>query len=134
MRRIVELAPIAEIGIRALSTEEKDFIDKNDIPVLYCSRFLNEPNALDNVLSGLNGHVYLTVDVDVLDPSEMPAVGTPEPGGLSWQMLLNTIRTIAGRFTVVGADIVELCPPQGNSSSAYSAAKLAYKIIGYCVK
>jgi len=134
MRRISEICPVFEIGVRSISTEEKQYIDSNNIPVLYGHRYSSNPGLLDKMLDGIMGHVYLTIDLDVFDPSFIPAVGTPEPGGLSWEAVLDIVRRISSRLSVVGADIVELCPSQGGSSSAYSAAKLAYKIIGYCVK
>jgi agmatinase len=134
MRRISEIAPVFEIGVRSISSEEKRFIDKNNIPVLYNDHYLAKPALLDQILDRITGHVYLTVDMDVFDPSLVPAVGTPEPGGLGWQAILDIIKSIAAKLPVVGADIVELSPAQGSSASAYTAAKLAYKIIGYCVK
>jgi agmatinase len=134
MRRISEIVPVYEIGVRSLSTEEKNFIDENKIPVLYNHDFQSNPALLDKMLKKIRGPVYLSIDMDVFDPSLVPAVGTPEPGGLSWQQVLDIARIIADRFDVVGADIMELCPAQGGSASAYTAAKLAYKIIGYCTK
>jgi agmatinase len=58
----------------------------------------------------LSKHTYVTIDLDALDPSEMPAVGTPEPGGLHWDQLLDLFRELCHRTTIVGMDVVELCP------------------------
>jgi agmatinase len=134
LRRISEIAPVMEIGIRSISTEEKKFILTSKIPVLYCHQLLSKHDMLVPALEKITGPVYLTVDLDVFDPSVMPSVGMPEPGGLSWQAVIDIIKAISGKLNVIGADIVELCPAQGSSFSTYSAAKLAYKIIGYCVK
>jgi arginase family enzyme len=76
-------------------------------------------------------HTYLTLDLDALDPSEMPAVGTPEPGGLRWYQVLDLLRELCRRTTVVGMDVVELCPLEGQTRADFLAAKLVYKMIGY---
>ena len=85
----------------------------------------------DELLSCLSPKVYITIDVDVLDPSIMSAVGTPEPGGMNWQEILSILRTVANERQVVGFDLVELCPREGPSACSFLAAKLAYKLIGY---
>ena len=79
----------------------------------------------------LSKHTYVTIDLDALDPSEMPAIGTPEPGGLHWYQMLDLFREICRRTTVVGMDVVELCPMQGQTRADFLAAKLVYKMIGY---
>ncbi len=73
--------------------------------------------------------VYLTVDLDVFDPSLMPAVGTPEPGGLFWHDVLEIVRTIAAHSNVIAFDCVELAPLPGLPASDFIAAKLVYKIL-----
>ncbi len=79
----------------------------------------------------LSEHTYVTIDLDALDPSEMPAVGTPEPGGLHWYQLLDLFHEICQRTTIVGMDVVELCPMTGQTRADFLAAKLVYKMIGY---
>src|SRR5207247_8173268 len=79
----------------------------------------------------LSKHTYVTIDLDALDPSEMPVVGTSEPGGLHWYQLLELIREICHRTTVVGMDVVELCPLEGQTGADVLAAKLVYKRIVY---
>lgn len=79
----------------------------------------------------LGKHTYVTIDLDAFDPGEMPAVGTPEPGGLSWYQVLDLFREICRRTTVVGMDVVELCPMPGQTRADYLAARLVYKMIGY---
>ena len=78
----------------------------------------------------LTDHVYITVDVDGFDPSVIPAVGTPEPGGLMWYEVLNLIKQVGREKKIVGADIVELSPIPGIIHPDFTAALLAYKIIG----
>ncbi|MBV9231935.1 MAG: arginase family protein, partial [Chloroflexi bacterium] len=79
----------------------------------------------------LGTHTYVTIDLDAIDPGEMPAVGTPEPGGLSWYQILDLFREICQRTTVVGMDVVELCPMPVQIRADFLAAKLVYKMIGY---
>ena len=73
----------------------------------------------------------MTIDLDAFDPGEMPAVGTPEPGGLSWYQVLDLFQEICHRTTIVGMDVVELCPMAGQTRADFLAAKLVYKMIGY---
>ena len=134
MKRIRELCPTVQAGIRSLSLEEKAFIDTEKIQLTYGSNFARNTGTLNAITSSLSENVYLTLDIDVLDPSIMSAVGTPEPGGLLWEDLLAAIEHIASKKHVVGADLVELCPQEGPASCTFLTAKLAYKIIGYFVK
>ena len=85
------------------------------------------------VIDKLNPDVYLTFDLDFLDPSIMPAVGTPEPGGLLWYETLDFLREVIREKNVVGLDVVELCPIPGMVAPDFLAAKLIYKIVGYLV-
>ena len=83
------------------------------------------------VISKLSPQVYVSVDLDVLDPSIMAAVGTPEPGGMDWLQITSLLRKVATEREIVGFDITELSPGEGSMSCAYTAAKLAYKLIAY---
>ena len=85
------------------------------------------------ILKDLSKNVYLTVDVDVFDPSIMPSTGTPEPGGLGWYEVLNLIEKVAKNKNIVGVDVVELAPIPGFSAPDFLAAKLVYKIISYII-
>jgi len=87
----------------------------------------------EQVLEQLGSEVYLTLDLDVLDPSIMPAVGTPEPGGLLWYETLDFLKELIEKKNIVGCDVVELCPIPGMVAPDFLAAKLVYKIIGYMV-
>jgi len=130
MRRVWGLCPIMPVGLRSISQEEHDFLEHNGIEPLYAEAF-NSPGSIQNVVSRLSPQVYISIDLDVLDPSIMSAVGTPEPGGLNWQQVLELLRAVAERKHIVGFDLVELCPAEGPNSCAFLAAKLAYKLIGY---
>ena len=78
-----------------------------------------------------NGDVYVSVDLDVLDPSMMAAVGTPEPGGMGWEQLTGLLRRVAESRRIVGFDVCELAPREGPTACTYTAAKLVYKLIAY---
>ena len=85
----------------------------------------------EEILNQLGSTVYITIDLDVFDPAIMPAVGTPEPGGLGWYEVLDLLRLVIEAREIVGADIMELCPHPGNVAPDFLAAKLAYKILSY---
>ena len=82
-------------------------------------------------LKGIPGPVYLSIDLDALDPGIMPAVGTPEPGGLSYRQVLTIIENLAKRGPIIGLDLVELAPIPGHTVSEFTAARLLYKALGY---
>ena len=93
---------------------------------------MNEDNSwMDQAIDALSDEVYLTIDTDGLDPSIAPAVGTPEPGGLSWNQLCTLIKKLASRKKIISFDIVELAPRKGDILTQYTMAKLCYKILGY---
>lgn len=131
MRRTLEFARTTQVAIRSMSRAEAQ-----DAPGLKTSIFFDvsmrrDPAWIDRVVETLAETVYITIDCDGLDPAIMPAVGTPEPGGLSWPELLALLRaTFAGR-RVVGCDVVELCPIPGMVAPNLLAARLVYKLIAY---
>jgi len=133
MRRIFELCPISQVGVRSLSREEKQFLTQNKLTPFYMSDLASNIASIDQIVDSLSEDVYVTIDVDVLDPSIMPAVGTPEPDGMSWRQVLDIIEAVALHKHVVGFDLMEFCPGEGPSSCAFLLAKLAYKLIGCAV-
>lgn len=130
-RRVVDMGiPLTEIGIRSFSPEEAEFLKKKpDVAIVWDYQLANGTARLP--WERLSKHTYVTIDLDALDPSEMPAVGTPEPGGLHWYQLLALFREICQRTTIVGMDVVELCPMESQTRADFLAAKLVYKMIGY---
>jgi agmatinase len=130
MRRIFELCPIVQVGIRSLSWEEQKFLTQNNIR-LFSATSSSASASPEEITASLRDNVYVSIDLDVFDPSIMPAVGTPEPGGMQWHEVLHLLRTVALHKNVIGFDLVELCPKEGPASCAFLAAKLAYKLIGY---
>jgi len=130
MRRVWEICPIVSVGIRSFSLEEHQFMRQNEIEPFYIEPSAS-PDFVSKVVSRLSTKVYVSIDLDVFDPSIMSAVGTPEPGGFSWQQVLELLRAVARNKKIVGFDLTELCPREGPNSCAFLAAKLAYKLIGY---
>jgi agmatinase len=131
MRRVLDHAPVTQVGIRSLSPEEARDIPSLKTRVFYDFNMRAEPNWIDHIVDSLSDTVYITIDCDGLDPAIMPAVGTPEPGGLSWYETLALLRRVIQSRRVVGCDLVELCPLPGNVAPNFLCAKLVYKILTY---
>jgi agmatinase len=115
--------------VRSLSTEEANALKDSKVRLFPAQS--DGVVAIDAINDSLSERVYVSVDLDVLDPSFMPTVGTPEPGGLGWHDVVGLLRQVAERHTIVGFDVVELVPQEGPAAAAYIAAKLVYKLIGY---
>jgi len=133
MRRIFDLCPISQVGVRSLSWEEKQFLTRKKLTPFYMSDLASGTASIDQIVDSLSEDVYVTIDVDVLDPSIMPAVGTPEPDGMSWRQISDIVESVTLHKHVVGLDLTEFCPAEGPSSCAFLLAKLAYKLIGWAV-
>ena len=131
MRRTLEVAPVTQVGIRSMSTEEAEAAPSLNTTIFYDAKMRSDPQWIDRVVDTLAGPVYITIDVDGLDPAIMPATGTPEPGGLSWYEILALLRATITRKTVVACDVVELSPLPGLIAPNFLCAKLIYKILTY---
>lgn len=131
MARAKELAPIVQVGIRSVEADEKKVMEKGR--VFYAHSIFDGcgDEWIEQVMSLLTENVYLTIDLDVFDPSIMPATGTPEPGGMRWYEALKLIRRICAERNLAGFDLVELCPRETLWASDLLAAKLLYKILTY---
>jgi agmatinase len=130
-RRISEICPLIQAGIRSLSVEEAEFMAEGRVRS-YAADFIQDGGDWWETICGdLHGDVYLTVDLDVLDPAFMPSTGTPEPGGLAWRDVLRLAREVAKRCRIRGFDVVELAPIPGMVAPDFLAAKLIYRIMGY---
>ena len=132
MRRTLDYVErVTQVGIRSMSTEEARAVPGLRTTIFYDHSMRRDPQWIDRVVDTLPGTVYLTIDVDGLDPAIMPATGTPEPGGLSWYEALALIRATVERRRVVACDIVELSPLPGMMAPNFLCAKLVYKILTY---
>ena len=129
-RRIQEVCPIVLVGVRSLCLEERDFLRDNSLTAFFWPP--DDGTALlQKITAELSGTVYVSVDLDALDPSCMAAVGTPEPGGMDWHQITTLLKGVAGLKRIVGFDVCELAPAEGPAACSYTAAKLVYKLIGY---
>jgi agmatinase len=132
MRRVRELeVPTVAVGIRSVSLEEAGYVHAEHVPVFLGREIRAKGLPVEAIVAKLSNPVYVTVDLDAFDPAYVPAVGTPEPGGLTWEEGCRLLRAVCERRQVVGLDIVELCPIPGQPASDFFAAKLANKLIGY---
>jgi agmatinase len=120
-----------QVGIRNLSAPEAEAVPGLATTVFYDWDMRADPAWMARVVDALGEKVYITIDCDGLDPAIMPAVGTPEPGGLSWREILALLKLVMTKKTVVAADVVELCPIPGFVAPNFLAARLVYKLIGY---
>ena len=136
-RRIIEISPVIQLGIRSIDTTEAELFREN--PTLVTTFFADEMQHDRSYLAALaekvrGKRVFLTVDLDVFDPSIIPATGTPEPGGLLWYDVLEIIRTVVTNAEVIAFDVVELAPIPGLHAPDFTAAKLVYKIMNLVMK
>jgi agmatinase len=131
MRRCIEYASITQVAIRSLSTEEAEVLPRLGSKVFYDYSMRRDSRWMERVVETLGEMVYVTIDVDGMDPAIMPATGTPEPGGLSWAEITGLLRTTAEQRRIVGADVVELSPIPGMVAPSFLCAKLIYKLLTY---
>jgi agmatinase len=131
MRRVLDLAPVTQVGIRSLSTEEAAALSRLKTTIFYDVSMRRDPDWIERVVDSLGDTVYVTIDVDGMDPAVMPATGTPEPGGLSWYEMLALLRATLTRRRVVACDVVELSPIPGLVAPNFLCSKLVYKILAY---
>jgi len=129
-RRLMELGPLVQVGIRSLSQEENSLLKKGGVTSFFWHRLPDFPDWVERVCRALSPEVYVTIDLDVLDPAVMPSVGTPEPGGFRWPDLIQFLRRIAREKRIVGFDVVELAPIPGLIAPDFLAAKLIYRFLG----
>ena len=132
MRRAQSCARVVQVGIRSVAEEEQQYILKDNI--FYAHLLDDNDEWMQAAVSRLTDNVYLTIDLDGLDPSILPATGTPLPGGLSWRQLNKLLTMLVAQKNVVGFDVVELCPNEADKTSDVTAAVLVYRIIGKILK
>lgn len=131
MKRVLDICPVVPAGIRSISNEEFEFAKKSNYRIFWAKDIVGNDDWFDDAISLLSKNVYITLDLDGLDPSIMPSVGTPEPGGLKYYQSLHFLKKVFEERKVVGFDIVELCPNEHDVSSDIAAARILYKMIGY---
>ena len=117
---------IVSVGIRSMDSSELPDIDRRR--VFYASEIHRRSDWIMEIVSILTENVYITIDLDVFDPSIMPSTGTPEPGGLGWYQIIDLFENVSKKKNVVGFDVVELCPSE-NRAPDFLASKLIYKLL-----
>jgi len=129
MARAREFAPIVQVGIRSMSAIEVPYVENDRI--FFSHELYYDKSLYERAIDKLSENVYITIDLDVFDPSIMPSTGTPEPGGPAYLELLHFLRNVIERRNVVGFDVVELCPNVSNKSPDFTAAKIIYQLLSY---
>ncbi|GAB4291418.1 MAG: agmatinase [Marinilabiliales bacterium] len=132
MARAKEKTKIIQIGVRSMCVEEKAQIDYNRI--YFANQIKNNTNWLEHFTNQLTSKTYLTIDLDVFDPSIMPSTGTPEPDGLLYSQVMDIVKVIINKSRLIGMDVVELCPNEINKAPDFLASKLIYQILSYYFK
>lgn len=132
MRRVINIAPITQVGIRNVSAGEIDFIKASRHDNIFWDHEIScdETSWISDVIDTLKENVYVTIDLDAFDPAIMPAVGTPEPGGMTWRQAVKLFAALTEKRNIIGFDVMELCPVPGNIASDFFAAKLTFKLLG----
>lgn len=123
--------PAVQVGIRSISAEEARSLKQFPTRIFWAKDIVGRTDWWEEAVAGLTENVYLTIDIDGLDPSLVAQTGTPEPGGLGWYEVLGLIRTLAAQRRVVGMDLTEYSYVEGFSASAFLCAKLIYKSLSY---
>jgi len=123
---------LIQVGIRSMDISEMRYMDTEK--TYFAHDMVNDEYWMDNSIEQMTDNVYITFDLDALDPSILPSTGTPEPGGLLWYETLEYLKKVFEEKNVVGFDIVELCPNESEKSSNFLAAKLYYKMLSYKFK
>ncbi len=132
MRRVLGVADVVGVGIRGISQEEVEVAAAEPgVTLFYADEMWEDEAWMDRAMEALGDPVYITFDVDYLDPSFMPATGTPEPGGGDWYRTLRFLRRVFREREVLACDVVELAPIPGMPAPDFLVAKLVYKLIGY---
>jgi len=133
MRRVVDMGlPTVQVGIRSICREEAELIKEKRLPVFRAREIATQPDWMERAWASIpTRKVFITIDLDGIDPTLIPGVGTPEPGGLNWYSVLTFLRQIFATHEVIGCDVMELAPIADSVVSEFTAAKLVYKLIGY---
>jgi agmatinase len=129
MARIREFAPLVQVGIRSMWVDELQNVKKKRI--FYAHELYYDKKLYRKAIDKLTKNVYITIDLDVFDPSLMPSTGTPEPGGPDYYELMHFLRDVAKKRNIVGFDVVELCPSPANKAPDFIAAKVIYQLLSY---
>jgi agmatinase len=129
MARVAEICPCVRVGIRSMDVTERESL--RGAQIFFAKDLDDTGRWIPDVVGHLGDPVYVTIDLDVLDPSEMPSTGTPEPGGLHYRQVTKLLDTVCRSRRVVGFDVVELLPNEHNKAPDFLAARLIYQMMAY---
>ncbi len=132
MARAREWCSITQVGIRAIDIEEVEQLDETRVFFghdIEAATAKGDDSWMSRVIATLDQNVYITIDLDAFDPSEIPATGTPEPGGMRWGQVNELLARVTHQRNVIGFDVVELLPSPGQWASEFLAAKLVYRLL-----
>jgi agmatinase len=132
MARAAEVADIVQVGIRSMCTDELPYLQPGRI--FYAHDIAGRNDWYESASRLIKGPVYITIDLDVFDPSVLPSTGTPEPGGMLYYDVYRFLDYMIKRHQVIALDLVELCPNVNEKSSDFLASKLAYQLISLISK
>lgn len=134
MRRVREIVPAVQVGIRSLSSDESAHAKRHALPIVWAREVCRGPFDPARVIEHLTAEVYVTVDCDVFDAGLMPAVGTPEPGGLDWYDVIDLLDAVSRARRIVGFDVVELNPMPGLVAPDFMAARLVHRLLALSLR
>ena len=120
---------LIQVGIRSMDIDEVEHMDRSK--TFFAENMYGTTDWMDQSIALMTDDVYLTIDLDAFDPGILPATGTPEPGGIDWNTMIRYLKKVFEQKNVVGFDIVELAPMEGNKASEFLVAKLYYKLLSY---
>lgn len=120
---------LIQVGIRSMDIDEKEFLNKKNC--FFAQDIYGKHDWMQESIDLMGNNVYITIDLDVFDPSIMPSTGTPEPGGLNWYTVINYLRMVFEQRNIKGFDIVEFAPIKGLKSPDFMVALLYYKLLSY---
>jgi len=123
---------LIQVGIRSADASEMQYLNRQQC--YFAEDIYADESWMDKSIAQMTDHVYLTIDLDAFDPSIMPATGTPEPGGMLWNPTIRYLRKVFEAKTVVGFDITEFAPLEGQHAPQFLVAKLYYKLLSYKFK
>ena len=123
---------LIQVGIRSMDDSELEFMDQSK--VYFAHKIHDNKEWMQHSINQMTEDVYITIDLDCFDPSELPSTGTPEPGGMTYYTVMEYLKKVFATKNVVGFDIVELCPNPQEKASDFLAAKLYYKMLSYKFK
>lgn len=120
---------LVQVGIRSMDISEKEFLNRDNC--FFAEDMYGTTNWMDQSIEKMTNDVYISFDLDALDPSIMPSTGTPEPGGMDWDTTIRYLKKVFAQKNVVGFDIVEFAPIEGLHAPDFLVAKLYYKMLSY---